>query len=195
MRSGSVVIPLYYCDHSLYKVISDCLKSIKEHYPSLSVIVIDDASPLDHDFPVTVRNAVNLGYTATVNKGIKLAGDTFIVCNDDVVIKAGDFDHFSSMEGLGIWVVQDSAGTPDDTFGCCWGTTKETIEKVGYLNEEYKHYFSDRDYYERVKALDIPIYKDFSTVIEHKESATYSKVSKDLLFETDKQAFSKRLLK
>jgi glycosyltransferase involved in cell wall biosynthesis len=186
-----VIIPLYFCDLSLYPVIRDCLGSLKEHYPELNVIVVDDCSPLEHDFSVTARNDTNLGYTATVNRGLSLStGDVVIVANDDLLFKSGDLDRFRELKGLGIFSPSDSASGNLETFGCIWGMTQQTFKKMGLLDERFKHFYSDREYYERAKKLNVPVVKWKDIVIEHRESATYNKLDKDKLLGEDRRIYT-----
>lgn len=182
------VIPLYYCNESLYKTISRCLRALEEHYPDLPLYIVDDASPLEHDFPITVRNEENKGFTATVNRGLRESGfDVACVLNDDVFVTAGQLDWLFSIDPSekGVWSVQDSAGTSDDSFGCCWATTRCTLREHGYLNETLKHYFSDKEFLGRLKGAGVAIHKDASIVLEHHESATYSLVNKETLLSDD----------
>ena len=83
----AVVIPVY----NAAAETAECIRTVLAHtHPSVRLIVIDDASP-DPEIAVVlaklggdanvmvVRNHENLGYTATVNRGITIAGDADVV--------------------------------------------------------------------------------------------------------------------
>lgn len=86
-NSVTIVIPVYNAPEAT----RDCLRSVIAHTnPSVRVIVIDDCSPdpevdrvmIEHAGRANVRivrNHRNLGYTATVNLGIHLAGKSDVV--------------------------------------------------------------------------------------------------------------------
>ena len=184
------VVPLYVNDSSLYPIINDFFESMKL-YPDIRLIVIDDCSLLPTlNWPITLRNEKNLGFTATVNRGLSMTtADVIIVLNDDLKIKKGDLDRYYLI-GEGIYSPRDTASDNTDRFGAIWGMDRETYEKMGNLNEKYKHYFSDLDYYNRAKEKGIPVLKWHDLVVEHKESATYKHRDKDKLFTEDQKKLS-----
>jgi GT2 family glycosyltransferase len=189
-RTISVVIPLYYCSHALYSVISRCFDSL--HGYSLELVVIDDCSPLEHDFPTTFRNKTNLGFTGTVNKGLELAtGDIIIVMNDDIEMTKECMERFANSEDNCIASPADTASSPDDRFGACWGMTRSTYEKMGKLDERFKHFYSDREYYDRAKKLGTEITKWHDIVLSHPESSTYNQVDKEKLLKEDSKRFQR----
>ena len=86
-KSVTIVIPVY----NAPKATRDCLRSVIAHTDvAVRVVVIDDCSPdpdvdqvlvelAGHSNIRIVRNHRNLGYTATVNLGIHLAGKSDVV--------------------------------------------------------------------------------------------------------------------
>lgn len=190
MKRISCLIPLYFCSQDLYSVISRCFDSL--HGYDLDLVVVDDYSPLDHDFPVTFRNETNLGFTGTVNKGLELAmGDLIIVMNDDIEMTKECMERFAAMEDNTIYSPADTASSPDDRFGACWGMTRATYEKMGPLDERFKHFYSDREYYDRAKKLGVSIVKWHDIVLSHPESSTYKKVDKEKLLQEDNERFQR----
>jgi len=184
--SIDAVVPLYLNHSSLYPIINDFFESMKL-YPDIKLVVIDDCSPLPTlNWPVTTRNKTNRGYTATVNKGLSMTtADVILVLNDDLKIKKGDLDRYYSISE-GIYSPRDTASDNTDRFGAIWGMNRETYIKMGNLNEKFKHYFSDLDYYNRAKEKGISVIKWEDIVVEHKESATYRNENKAKLFNEDK---------
>lgn len=191
----TALVPLYYCDSSIYNTISDFFHSLMDNYPEIDIIVSDDASPLEHDLPVTIRNKKNLGYTRNINKLLKYwresadLGDICIVMNDDLLIKKGDLDNYFKIKGEGIFFPSDSSSANDGRFGCIFGLNAKTLDKLGYLDERFINYWSDYDYYMRAKELKIPIVCWYDKVVTHRESTTYSKLDKNSLLEADTNTF------
>lgn len=191
----SVVVPVYYCDPSLYGVITRSIASLDGQH----VIMVDDASPIDHDFMnyynvVYLRNEENRGFTATVNRGLRVSvDDIVVVMNDDVVMTEECMDRFRSLEGLVIASPMDTSASDDDRFGSCWGMTRETYELLGPLNEEYRHFYSDTDYYERAKAAGVEIIKWKDITLDHPESSTYKLVDKESLLAADAEKWEARV--
>lgn len=185
-KTISIIIPLYYCDPSLYQLIEGCFSSIRTYYPEVELIVVDDCSPLDHPFFTTTRNRENKGFTVTVNTGLKIAtGDILIVMNDDIMLTSGCLEEYKTLSGLRIHSLQDTSGTTDDRFGAIWGMTRETYELLGGLDEKYRNFYSDRDYYDRAKENGVKITKNLNIVLEHPESSTFKKVNKEELLKAD----------
>jgi len=173
----------------LYITIKKCLDSIKKYYPDYNLITVDDSIG-ECPFECTYKNENNLGYTATINRGLLLSkGDVIIICNDDVEIKEGDLDRFSTLQERGIFSPADSASGNLDSFGCIWGMTRETFKKLWYLDETFKHFYSDREYYKRAKKMGIPIIKWRDIVVKHHESATYNLLDKESLLEEDRRKY------
>lgn len=186
----SVIIPLYYCSPSLYIPLQKCFNSLSALEEDFELIVVDDASPLDHGFPFTLINTENQGFTATVNKGLAHAtGDILIVMNDDIELSKECFWRFKGLTGLQIASPADTASSPDDRFGACWAMTREVYDLLGPLNSKYRNFYSDLDYYNRAKAADVEIIKWHDLVLDHPESSTYKLLNKKTLLSEDKRRF------
>jgi len=185
------VVPMYVNHKSMFPIIQRFFDSIKTNYPDINLIVIDDASPVPHGFKFDFKNYVNSGFTHTVNMGlIKTTAPIILVLNDDLVIKKGDLDRFYDVEGLGIWSPRDTASDNTDSFGAIWGMTRATYELLGNLNEKYRNYFSDKDYYNRAKKAGVPIHKWNDICVEHAESATFKNEDKERLYKEDQKKYS-----
>lgn len=183
----SVIVPVYFCDPSLYQVIDCSLRSVPSE---AEFIVVDDCSPLAHPWRVEVQNKSNMGFTATVNAGLRVATeDIIVVMNDDIKMTEECFNRFKGLKGLQIASPADTSSSPDDRFGACWGMTWEVYELLGPLNEEYRHFYSDLDYYQRAKHAGVEIIKWQDIVLEHPESSTYKTLDKELLLEEDRKRF------
>lgn len=190
-----IVVPVYLNHLSLYPIIQRFFDSLKKHYPGLPIIAIDDASPLPlpEDWPITYRNIVNLGYTKTVNFGIRFSGaDLVIVANDDLTFKPGDLDRYLGLPPNTIASPRDTASSPDDLFGSIWGARKDVFATVGLLDENLKHFYSDRDYYDRAKKAGVDVIKWEDIVVDHIESATYKNIDKEKLLQKDLETYLKK---
>lgn len=184
----SIVVPLYYASPILYKPIAECFCSIAELKGRKQVLVIDDASPIEVPFRYTHTNSSNLGFTKTVNRGLKVAdGAILIVMNDDVLITQECFDRFSRLDPNKLIIASpaDTASSPDDRFGSCWAITRAAYNLLGPLDERYKNFYSDREYYDRAKAQGVQIIKWHDIVLEHPESSTYKLLDKASLLHED----------
>lgn len=196
----SFVVPIYYCDPTLYLPIVRCLSSITPYtYVGHDYVFIDDASPLSlpPEWPITWTSNTNQGFTKSVNLGLESAFavddvDIVIVMNDDIEMTPDCFDRFKEISGLQIASPADTASSPDDRFGACWGMTREVYELLGPLNEEYKHFFSDVDYYERALEAGVEIIKWKDIVLNHSESSTFKTLDKESLLNEDAKKYYKR---
>lgn len=189
-----IIIPLYICDQSLYPIVDRCFEAIGEIKGNYSLLVVDDASPFEHYFPVDIQNKENLGFTATVNKGLRAStADVVVVMNDDVTLTQECFDRFAAMTGCQIASPMDTAASTDDRFGSCWAITREALNKLGYLNEEYRNYWSDMDYYQRAKEAGIDVIKWNSIILEHPESSTFKTLDKDKLLAADTEKWQRNI--
>lgn len=190
--SISIVIPIYYCDPSLFIPIETCLSTLHSCYPWFEVILVNDASPLDlpPHWDITVENPVNMGYTYSVNRGLEAAtGDILIVANDDLEFFLGSLDRFLTLADGVIASPADTASGDMDGFGAIFGMTRATYETIGPLDERYRHFFSDTEYRERADKKGIGIIKWKDIVIPHRESATYKFVDKEALLAQDEEVF------
>lgn len=192
----SIVIPIYYCSSQLYLPIQECLRHVAELKGQKDVIIIDDASPMDHPFPSRFRNPKNYGFTKTINIGLlqfnKTRNDVVIIMNDDITITQECFDRFRTLKGMQIASPMDTASSNDDKFGACWGMTREVYDYLGSLDERYRNFYSDTDYYEQAKKAGVEIIKWRDIVLKHPESSTYKLLNKEVLLEADRNRFELR---
>lgn len=189
-----IIVPIYYCDQSLYLTIDTCLKALAEHYPNCRVITVDDGSPLPTaQWQPTVILSRNGGYTAAVNAGLeKSKSRVIVIMNDDIVVQAGQLDRFAELRGLQIASPLDTSGSADDRFGACFGMTRQVYDLLGPLDDDFKHFYSDLDYYLRAKDNGVAVIKWTDIILDHPESTTYKVVNKEKLYEQDNETYIKR---
>jgi len=190
LSSIQVVVPVYYCDESLYLPIMHCLASLEGY----DVILVDDCSPLDHDFPITIQNSPNLGYTSTVNAGLKIAtADVIVVCNDDIVMTKECMERFQDLPDGVIASPMDTSSSDDELFGAVFGMRRSVYEEIGGLDENFKHFFSDTEYIQRAKNRGIEIIKWYDITLDHPESSTYKLLDKKTLLEEDRKVWERSI--
>lgn len=180
----------------MYSIVQEFFDSLKANYPDIPTYVIDDCSPLPHDFKVDHRNEKNLGYTKSVNIGLEYVftraeAKLALVLNDDLVLRAGDLDRFLDLTGKVIASPMDTAASHNDRFGAIWGITKEAYKLLGPMDEQYVNFFSDVEYYNRAKKHNIEIIKWYDIVVEHRESSTFNRTEKQALLEKDAEVYNK----
>lgn len=200
IKTFTVLIPIYFNDTSLYKVINDCLTSLKDTHDNINLLIADDASPLgcpwENKANCFIGQAKNLGFTSNVNSGLEFwydnnLSDVIVIANDDLYFEADNLERYRDCSGVGIWFPNTTDGGDLPTFGSIWGITRATYRKLGGLNTKYKHFYSDTDYYDRAVKAGVPITKWSDIVISHKESATYKTIDKTALLEKDRKVFER----
>lgn len=189
----SIVIPIYYCDPALFLPIEMCLSTLRACYPWVDPILIDDASPLPlpSHWEIAETNPINLGYTATVNKGLAMAdGDILVVCNDDLQFYPHCLDRYLDLEDMVIASPADTASGDMEGFGAIFGMTRTTYELLGPLDERMKHFYSDTEYIERAKRKGVENVKWKDIVLEHPESSTFKLLgNKEELLAEDRETW------
>lgn len=141
----TIVVPVY----SGAGDVRRCLDSVRAHAPSMAVdlLVIDDASPepevralVDelppNDGPLTIRtlrNEQNLGFVATVNRGMAEAKGDVVVLNADTVVTAGWLERLTdaARSEPGVATV-----TPLTNFGSICTLPASVIERFALDGEE-----------------------------------------------------------
>lgn len=171
----SIIIPLYLDRIDLYPIIDRCIKSYKPA-EGRELILMDDASPLScEDWPITFQNPKNLGYTGNCNKGVEIAtGDKLWIVNDDVEFNDEILVKLDDIEDGTIYLPK-WAGEPFDThnkFGFFYGMTRDTWDKLGGLDTNMKHFFSDLDMWKRANKEGVRIEK-WDIEVFHYSGATY----------------------
>lgn len=199
-REVSIIVPCYWTNEELYKMTLNCLKSRRETHlwpdgwPHVFSIIVDDGSPYRGESPGCdkfIRLDGNHGYPAAVNAGLRAAsGDYLVVHNNDIAFMQPNWlEHLIKplREGYGIssirttepdgWDTEDKI-TENDIFGNIWAMTRETLQKLGYLDERFgKGYGEDLDYWHRAREAGIKIAKNHAGLADHIGKATFSTIT------------------
>jgi GT2 family glycosyltransferase len=94
MKGVSIIIPVYGQWH-LVKLNIEKNVEFDGHYIH-EIIIVDDCSPEPNPYPfpekvTTIRNSKNLGYTGTVNEGLKAAASEIVVLLDSDAYPVGPY--------------------------------------------------------------------------------------------------------
>jgi glycosyltransferase involved in cell wall biosynthesis len=188
----SLVIPVYSTTPESVQMMHDCLASLKYGRPD-EVIVVDDGSPIqaDYDCDTQIYQPQNRGYTEAVNLGLKEAkGEVIIIGNSDLTFQPGWLEGIllPLEEGCDVSsIVTSDQGymtadktTIGDRFGSLWAMKRSVYEALGGLDESLgRGYFSDTDYYLRLKEANYRVGKNWRALVEHEGGSTFKAVDPD----------------
>lgn len=213
----SLVIPCHLLpdkNHELLVFTVKCINSIKKYLKDYELILVDNGSTVDAYYlqdkaDVYIRNKTNLGFAPAVNQGLKIArGEYVSVCNNDIEFLHDWFslasDNFKPNTGVISSHLHDH--DPEHKvgrqvadwqlmFGALWMTTREAIDKVGYLDEGYKvGMWEDRDYWKRMEAQGYELAK--IGWCNHTGNATWGKMpNQNETFVANQKRFEDRWLR
>jgi GT2 family glycosyltransferase len=200
----SIIIPVYIANIKLLDVADRCLRSleatIKGEY---EVITVNDASPIPYE--ATISHEVNTGFTKAVNDGIRAAtGDTLVIAGDDLEF-VEDWQKallpllIDPNVGVASLPTNDeetpiNGGIIDEAkFGSIFAVRKDVFDSVGLLDESMPHYFSDLDFYTRVKEAGLRRVKNTGLILPHVGNGTYKIVDpKGDRYYKDMEAYRKK---
>lgn len=172
MRS-SVVIPTYTLTRDLETMAYNCAKSYKEFADQL--IICEDGGRQSKALMQLADEYIyhdNWGFTENVNEGWERAtGDYVFIVNSDTYIESGNYEDLCIP---GIVTSPRMAGhlrEGEYLNGAFFVAPASVTEERGRLNEKYRMYYSDDEYFQRIK----DIFKQVnSVVIRHVYGATTS---------------------
>lgn len=202
---ASLIVPIYYCDTSLFRLIDGCLLSIFQHAPQFNLIVVNDGSPMycGHWAQMVesrggswLESPENHGYSQAVNSGMCQAeddgwDDVVVVMNDDIILQAGQLDRFLELDWSKPTIAspRDTASDTSDRFGACFGMTWAAGEILGGLDTKYRNFYSDTDLYDRAKKEGVEVIKWEDIVLDHPESSTFKLLDKKKMLADDAARF------
>lgn len=186
----SVIIPAYYANAWLVDMTAECLRSLNRTLNWAEVILVDDGSPIaaHHDAKyIGIRLPENQGYSAAVNVGLEAAtGDILIVGNNDLTFPEKWFTELirpleAGYDVATCWTSDQEVKLEDRIeenakFGSIFAMRREVYEAIGPFDEQFRGYFADLDYRQRMLDEGIKIGKNLNFVIPHLAKATYKEV-------------------
>lgn len=199
----SVIILIYHRTPELVAMAKDCLASVINTVDrsKTEIIVVDNGSTVKSDYWQNADKYIDLGENKGIsggwNAGIKAAKGKYIaVLNDDIILHGNWLEELRKcfdqpdcgVANLHMEHLPHGKGIIEDYkwfSGSCFMLTQETIDKVGYFDEEiWPCNTEDWDYWIRVYKAGLKLYKNFTLSIQHKEGQTVH--SPDLSAHTQK---------
>jgi len=162
----SLIIPAYHATHELVDLTCACIHSQIE---DLQLILIADNAP----------------YTVNVNSGLKAAtGDILIIGNNDITFPEkwltelvqplnNGYDVATCWTSDQKYILEDKI-EDNAKFGSLFAMKRQVYEIVGDFDEQFKGYFADDDYRQRILAQGLTIGKNCNFVVDHIAKATYT---------------------
>lgn len=196
MNDISVVMPAHILSDSLTETTKDAITSfgkVKE------LIIVDDASPvgggyLRYEADIYVRNKENLGYAASVNRGLKLATGQYIaIANNDVRISPNWQDvvhevfitpqiyscHFRMTDYQVPFQYGDKiAYTGKERWCHASFFVINTAAALIYYDENYRNTYDDWDYFQTVRKMNLRTAYTDKACFQHQHSATIPRLPK-----------------
>lgn len=166
-----------------------------------------------------VKNSENLGFSKAHNKIMKMYSDSDIVLmNNDIKVPFGWLSTLwhcvekrklgaaspaiKVSNGLNVGAILNERAMgrslindfmkPDWITGSCIYITRETINTIGMLDENFRFYYEDVDYCKRMKEAKINFECIRDIVIEHKDSASSTSSQKKQMMEESRKYFAKK---
>lgn len=187
----TVGILIYHRNQELVEMAKECLGSVLSSVDrkKTQIIVCDNGSTFRYDWDkhcdVYIRFNENMGISRGWNAILKNAkAKRITILGDDVIVSKG------FLEGLRAGIEMPNAGVSNVYVehlpqgkgivedykwysGACFMLTDETIEKVGYFDEQiFPANTEDWDYWIRVYQKGLKLYKNFHVSVQHKEGQT-----------------------
>lgn len=175
-----IIVTIYFNRIELYPIIMETLDSYKKFsHPNMRLVLCDDHSPLDivdflqHADEVFIQDS-NKGYVANVNQGLKESkADIIVAVDDDIIFNADIMDKIQTIKnGIYYPTWEGETKSDDDKFGFFWGLDRKTLDKLGYLDERFKHYFADTDLWKRAKIEGVELFKWWDCPVVHHGAST-----------------------
>lgn len=165
----SIIIPTYYANEELRQMTKRCVESIGEGQYEL-ILQVDPTGE---------------GYSKTTNIGLEAAeGEFLIIGNNDLVFHENWITEllFPLYVGYDIatcWTSDQTGIKLEDRieentkFGSLFAMKRKVYDTIGGFDEQFKGYFSDTDYRQRVLDAGFRIGKNLDMVVDHLAKATY----------------------
>lgn len=199
----SVIILGFHRTPELVEMAKDCLGSVINSVDrkDTEIIYVDNGSTEKWEWEKHVDTYVrldqNMGISRGWNTGLKLARANYkVILGDDVIVSKGFLEGLKEaidMPNAGVSNVYvehlpQGKGIVEDYkwfSGACFMLTQNTLDKVGYFNENiFPCNTEDWEYWLRVYQKGLKLYKNFGVSVQHKEGQTVH--SPDLSVHTKK---------
>lgn len=184
----SVIMLIYHRTQELVDMARNCAASVKNSSKDYEFIVVDNGSPIQTqwDCDTYVRFDKNMGISHGWNTGLRMSrGKYKVIIGDDVIVREGWLEAMkeamdmsdAGMVNPHVQHLPQGVGIVEDykwPSGACFMLTQNTIDKVGYFDQDtyFPCNFEDHDYWTRILKAGLKLYKNHSMTVMHKEGST-----------------------
>lgn len=171
------------------RMVEKCIALIKAFSSDYELIIVDDCSPMHSQYlkgqaDVYIRHTDgNKGCAVGWNDGLKVAkGKYLVVISDDVFVTEGWLECMknaltlfpNALASMPAVSHMPSGLQPEEIKvwipACCFMLRPETLEIVGYFDEQFHPYnYEDVDYWTRIYQSKHTIARDYSVMVQHQE--------------------------
>lgn len=187
----SVILLIYHRSPELVEMAKDCLSSVVASVDrkNTEIILVDNGSTERWEWEkhadTYIRLDKNYGISRGWNTGLKASrGEYKVILGDDTIVSKG------FLEALEMGIQQPDAGVSNVHMehlphgkgiaedykwysGACFMLTKNTLDRVGYFDENiFPANWEDIDYWVRVYKANLKLYKNYTFSVQHREGAT-----------------------
>lgn len=182
----------------LIEITQRCIDSARQDGAELNIIVVE-TNPIAHEYQnidTLVKYKGEFCYNRALNEGLKYAtGDVHVLANNDLIFHKGWSEigelmlcnDYGSASALSSWHISKGMRQGDfiypgyrieyEVAGWCLFITRESMQKIGQLDESFEFWHSDNMYAEQLKAHDIKHGLFCNIRVDHLESVTLRSVS------------------
>jgi len=176
MNKIIVAIPFWNSDDGKFKVLQDCVASLKGQD---SIIILDGKQP-------TLPRAWNMCLELAFGMG----ADYVILSNDDIILDRGTLDMLCMPDAVVSPMVNN--GVFKVFHAHIFALPGSIWEKIGPFDERFEVYWSDTDYAKRLKDAGIDVHINAEVNVKHPEGARTLKHYKGTTEVSDEQKFKEK---
>lgn len=187
-----MVIPTYTADERIEEIVIRALKSYRDQVDEL--IVTEDggnySEKLKSIADIYVYNRKNGGFSFNVNQGWRMAREEFVmIANSDTFLVEGKLKDLCVKDLVTSPKIANQQFHRYQLRGCFFVVPREMQEKLGYLNETMKMYWSDQDYADKTLGQ----FKEVEEVIvHHLQAESVGYIDQAKFQKADKEAYFAR---
>jgi len=189
-NTKTLIIPTYTLNDELEHMTLQCIASHKNQVTQ--IIVSEDggrySDKIRERADVYLYKHYNVGFTKNVNQAWNLSDADFtIIANSDTFLVSGNLEDLCRINPAKVCSPKiENLPVQNNGFnGSYFVVPKKIKDKYGVLDERFKNFQSDIEYYYRIKHL---FQRDTRVVIHHNKSRTLRASNLDLKAELDRDA-------
>ena len=206
----SVIMLIYHRTPELVQMARDCMATVKNSSDDYEFIIVDNGSTERYDWEkecdTYIRFDKNMGISRGWNVGLLASRGTYkVIIGDDILVRDGWLEAMreamdmpdAGMVNPYVQHLPQGMGIVEDykwPSGACFMITQNTIDKVGYFDQDtyFPCNFEDHDYWTRILKAGLKLYKNHSISVMHKEGQTVHSPDLSEHFSRLKIAFVKK---